>query len=81
MRKYSLTVSYRLRFSTVNPAGTVAGRRPQNAVSAESWERLVDLGQTLYQLVVLAVGNKSSAGQLLGFGNRNDARRRLGVVS
>jgi hypothetical protein len=29
MRKFSLTVSYHLRFSTVNPAGTVAGRRPQ----------------------------------------------------
>jgi hypothetical protein len=32
MRKYSLTVSYRLRFSIVNPAGTGAGRRPQSLI-------------------------------------------------
>ena len=29
MRKYSLTVSYRLRFSLSTPASTVAGRHPQ----------------------------------------------------
>ena len=35
MRKYSLTVRYRLRFATVNPRGSAAGWRPQALIVFE----------------------------------------------